>query len=334
MRTTLTLFLALFAAATPAFGQRVNPDTDPVFLRAQQLVSGGQGVLGRAIVDSALAAAPSGSPEYAEALYWRAALAATAADAERDYRRLTIEYPISPRAEDALLTLAQLELTRRDYPQAVRHLERLVREYPSSTSAAKAHFWLARVHLELGDLPRGCVALARASAEAASSSVELHTQIDFHAQRCLGVDTSAVIAAGRPASGETRARPPQDPPAAAQPPARDAPPATPPPARQSAPPAQPPAREAPPPTQAAPGPPAGATQYTVQVAALNARAPAEELRDRLRARGFDARVVGAGQLYRVRIGFYPTREAAAVLANDLKQRGISRDAWVAEAEAR
>ena len=302
--------LAMPALPVVALAQRSAPATDSLFLRAQRLVNDGEAEAGRRLVDSLFQAAPPGSARQAEALYWRAALAATAAEAERDYRRLTVEYPLSPRSEDALITLAQLEMTRREYPQALRHLERLMQEHPASTAIPRAHFWMGRVHLEQGNLPRACAALASARSATPPANVELHNQIDFHSQRCVGVDIEGIAA--------------NDPPAVAAPPADTPPPRA---AQTATPPA------AAPPTPAS-SPASGATQYTVQVAALNTRAQAEELRDKLRERGFEARVVGAGQLFRVRIGRYPSRAAAAAVAADLKQRGISRDAWVAEAESR
>ena len=325
VRLLVLTSLALLALPVPARAQRSAPATDTLFLRAQRLANDGDAEAGRRLVDSLFRAAPPGSARQAEALYWRAALAATAAEAERDYRRLTVEYPLSPRSEDALITLAQLEMTRREYPQALRHLERLVQEYPTSGSVPRAHFWIGRVHLEQGNLPRACASLASARAAASRTNVELHNQIDFHAQRCLGVDAASETVAAAP--------PPQPPP-----PTTATNPVTPPPTASTSTAVPPPSRDTatPRPTSgsATASPAAGATQFTVQVAALNTRAQADELRDKLRARGFDARVVGAGQLFRVRIGRYPTRDAAAAVAADLKQRGISRDAWVAEAEAR
>ena len=316
--------VALIALPGLAHAQRTTVASDSLFLHAQRLVNEGDAAGGRRLVDSLFAAAPSGSARQAEALYWRAALAATAAEAERDYRRLTVEYPLSPRSEDALITLAQLEMTRREYPQAIRHLERLVQEHPTSAAIPRAHFWIGRVHLEQGNLPRACASLASARSTAPRANVELHNQIDFHSQRCLGVDTEGTVASGA-AAGATQTPPGTSP----TPPAATPPPTAAQPRRDTAA-AAASSRAANTANTAA----AGATQYTVQVAALNTRAQADELRDKLRERGLDARVVGAGQLFRVRIGRYPTRAAAAAVASDLAQRGISRDAWVAEAEAR
>ena len=50
-------------------------------------------------------------------------------------------------------------------------------------------------------------------------------------------------------------------------------------------------------------------------------------------RGFDARTVGAGQVFRVRVGRYATRSAANAAAQDLRTKKIASDAFVTEAEA-
>src|SRR5687768_15491637 len=93
----LCLSLAPFTAV--AAQQPEGADSDTTFLAAQRLVVEGRGQEGRAIIARELAAAPEGSPRYVEALYWRAALAATAADAERDYKRIIIEFPAPRRSE-------------------------------------------------------------------------------------------------------------------------------------------------------------------------------------------------------------------------------------------
>ncbi|HEY9516741.1 MAG TPA: tetratricopeptide repeat protein, partial [Gemmatimonadaceae bacterium] len=122
-----------------------------VFARAQRLMAAGQEESGRALVQGELNAAPPGSARYVEALYWRAVLAATAADAERDLRTIIIEYPLSQRSDDALMRLAQLEMTRGENDQALEHLDRVVREHPHSASRPRASFWMARVLFDMGD---------------------------------------------------------------------------------------------------------------------------------------------------------------------------------------
>ena len=318
---TLTLLLALLTALVPAEATAQQPDsatTDTMFLRARRLVTDGNGAAGRALVDSLLAAATPGTLRYAEALFWRASVAPTAAAAERDYRMLSIEYPLSPRAEDALLRLAQLELARGDRELALKHLERLTLEHPASTARARASYWRSRVLFDGGNIPRACAALADARTHVAPGEVELRNQIEYQSRRCLGVDTTVVAEAPR-----TAAPPPQST-VPAIPPAGSTQPVAPPAQRTSSPPV------------AAPAPvtrPSPALPFTVQVAAFPGRAQADQFRDRLIARGLPARTVGAGQVFRVRVGRYATRAAANTVAQDLRLRKIAADAFVTEAEA-
>lgn len=274
---------------------------DTVFARAQQLVAEGNGDAGRALVATQLERATPGSAEYVEALFWRAALAGTATEAEADYRRIIVEHSASPRVEDALTRMAQLELARGRHAEALRHLERLVREYPASPSRARTHYWLARVLFDENQLARGCVRLAEARAAAPAVDVELRNQIEYHGQRCAGVDTSAaaVAAAARPVRQQQA----------------DA------------------SRPAPAP-QRAPAPAASGVreQWTVQVAAVATRQAAVELQERIRARGYDARVVRIDNLWRVRVGRYANRADAVTVSERMKSQRI--DNFITEAEPR
>ena len=289
----ICLSLAPFTAVRAQ--QPEGADSDTTFLAAQRLVVEGRGQEGRAIIARELAAAPEGSPRYVEALYWRAALAATAADAERDYKRIIIEFPVSRRSESALIGLAQLELARGDRAQAMQHLERVVREHPSGPSRARASFWMARVHFDEGNFPRACARLEDSRRHTPGEAVEMRNQLEYYAQRCEGVDTTVVVRAA-PADS-TRAMPVRPGAVATQPNA--------------------PAR--------------GARAYTVQIGAYANRADADAKHRQLRAQGHSTRVVKVGALWRVRIGRYASREAAADSARALKGKRI--DAFVTEAES-
>lgn len=286
---------------------------DSVFARARQLVMNGNGAAGRVLVDSVVAATEPDTPAYAEALYWRATLAAAssdAADAERDYRRIVIEYPLSPRTGDALLQLAQLEVARGDRSAAATHLERFLLENPTSPDEQRASVLLVRVAFEQNELPRGCIALHHALTEIPTTSVELRNQLEYYSPRCAGVDTTragqaaaaAAAAAATPATSATSATS-KTPPASARDSAR----------RDTT------------------TPPLPRGRFTLQVAAYTARADADALAKQLKARGLDVRVAGTKTLYRVRIGHYGTRTAAAAAAKDLKAKKIT--AFVTEVGA-
>jgi tetratricopeptide (TPR) repeat protein len=174
----------LSCAATLAIAQTPARPTDPVFVRAQTLVSDGNGVEGRALIDSVIAATPPTARLYPEALFWRASLASNAAAAESDYKHIVVDYPLAPQAEEALLRLAQLELSRGDREGALIHLQRISRDYPRSKSLARANYWTARVLFEKNDIPKACAANASALAQAGAAEIELRNQIQYQGQRC------------------------------------------------------------------------------------------------------------------------------------------------------
>lgn len=341
MTRYLATIAALIIGAAPLAAQATPPlapvaDTakiDTLFLRAQRMAAEGQGDAARALVQHEIDTASAGSPRYVDALYWRAVVAATAADAEKDLRRIIIEFPLSPRNEDALLRLAQLEMTRGDNDQALAHLQRLVIDHPASPSRARASFWMARVYFDKNQTPAACRSLADAAHSTTPGQVEQRNQIDFWMQRCHGMDTAAVATAPAHVDSPPTVAPPTS--VASAPPRETEP----------VPPASPPA-----PTTTVstskrttttavttttvtpPRAPAVSGKYTVQVGAYPTRDAAESLRKSLVNRGIDARVVGTAKPYRVRVGFYDTRAQADAAAAKLKAKQIA--VYVTEAEAR
>src|SRR5688572_24684292 len=189
------LFAAILSVCPIAAFAQAPTGVNPVYLRAQTLVNDGNPGAGRALIDSMVAAAAPGSNEYAEAVYWRAVLSTTAAEAEMDYRRIVVDFPMSPRVEDALIRLAQLEMARANYDGALRHLNRLVAEHPQSPSRARAGYWMARALFDKNDVQGGCAAIADALVRTSESDVELRNQITYLNQRCAGV-----VLAGPPAA--------------------------------------------------------------------------------------------------------------------------------------
>src|SRR3954464_2549311 len=189
-KRTFAAIVLLCCTASMAMAQVTAGATDPVFVRAQALVSDGNGAAGRALIDSVIATTPTNVPLYPQGLFWRATLASNAADAESDYKHIVVDYPLAPQAEDALLRLAQLELARGDRDGALGHLQRIPRDYPRSKSLARASYWTARVMFEKNDVPNACAANAKAMAQADSGEIELRNQIQYQGQRCPAVVTA------------------------------------------------------------------------------------------------------------------------------------------------
>ncbi len=197
MKIYIFAAIVLLGAGAEA-GAQGTPDA--VYARAQTLVSEGQGAQGRALVDSMYRISAPGSKERAEALFWRATHAATAADAERDYRAIVVDHATSPRVEDAMLRLAHLELARGDRDGALRHLRRLSAEYPGSRQGARTSYWTARVLFEKRDLPAACAANTEALARVVAADIELRNQIEYQQQRCRGVVSAAAPPSARDAT--------------------------------------------------------------------------------------------------------------------------------------
>ena len=162
----------------------IRQGVDSLTALIQRRVSAGDRAGARIIAESLLTVIPPTSQQNGDALYWRAFTSANAADAERDYLRVTVEYPLTRRVADALLNLALLEYARNDRAAARRHFDQLLREHSSAPAVAKASFWSARLSFESGDVTRGCATLATARVAAATEDVELLNQIDYEQTRC------------------------------------------------------------------------------------------------------------------------------------------------------
>ncbi|MEO8575695.1 MAG: SPOR domain-containing protein [Gemmatimonadales bacterium] len=349
--------LAIF----PIVGSAQAPvGVNPVYRRAQMMVNDGNAVAGRALVDSMISIAAPGSNDYAEGVYWRAILAATAAEAEMDYRRLVVDYSLSPRVDDALIRLAQLELARANYDGALRHLNRLAAEHPDSPARGRATYWTARALFDKNDVQGGCTALIQALAITSESDAELRNQINYLNQRCAGIvigapstppavdaTTSAMsspVAAPAnpsPVDSSVIAVKPVAPPApvvvdsvktaiVATPPSRPvADPVVQAPAPKTRP--QPPSKprdtgptmvETPRTAPPVPSSASGGKTYSVQIAAYNAKSQADAMVAKLKKSGYEARVDGTSAPFRVRIGKYATNAQATAVQRSLKAKQI------------
>ena len=297
----MTIGRALLCAvltAAPLAAQEVDlalrPPRDSALARARSMVTGGEAEAGRKVVDSVLAANANDASMYPEALFWRGVLAGTAAEAERSYRRLLIEAPLSDRAEEALLQLAQLEASRGNRRAASDHLYRYMLSYGNSEerpARGRVSLWLVRLLFEQPDqMSRGCEAVKLSRDAIPVENIELRNQLEVYAPRCAYAQAQAADTAT---------------PAPAPAPASQAPQRT------------RPATQAAAPRQAA----AGATVYSVQVAAYDSREAATRMADVLVSRGLDARVDGRQQPFRVRIGKFATRAEAVRLQQALKSQG-------------
>lgn len=339
-------WIALMAVVIPAFSSAQETRViNPVYQKAQSLVNDGNAAAGRALIDSMIAVATPGSNDYAEAVYWRAVLSGTAADAEMDYRRIVVDYPRSPRVEDALIRLAQLEIARANYDGALRHLNRLVTDYPQSLSRARAGYWMARALFEKNDLRGGCTATADALARTTEDDAELRNQITYLNQRCAGVSLAApgpTPAVGQPSpvasnAPDTAAKAAAPAAAAVLPIEKPAvesvtvvPPAKKPTPINKPRPVEPSKTDNPSVEKSSTEPMSGKTVYSVQIAAYNVKSQAAAMVARLKRRGYEARVDGTVAPFRVRIGKYATQSQASAVQRSLKVKQIT--GFVVQAE--
>lgn len=309
-----------------------RPAHDSLFRRARRLVGDGNGLAGRALVDSLLKSADPRSPAYGDALYWHGVVALTAAEAERDYRRVIVEYPLAYYKDDALLSLAELEQARGERAGALQHLQRYVKEHGPGKERGIAALGAARLAFDQRDTKLGCAMLAESRASITAAEVELRNQIDAFNSRC-GQEVASVPT---PAAAPAKMAPPAPPVTApvpspvtnAQPKARDTART---PTRDSAhalaavtpSPAAPKAATA---LKSAHAPAESAShaagRFTVQLAAYETRPPAEQLVAKLATRGVRARVSGTSKPFRVRLGFFRTRQEATNEVAALRKRGM------------
>jgi hypothetical protein len=306
MRVAVAILVA--CASVAGAQQRASEKTaaqDSAIARARQMADQGDDAGARRVIDSLFRATAPDSAGYSEVLYWRAMLASTAADAERDYRRLLIEAPLSARAENALLQLANLEQARGDRRNASDHLQRFLLSYPNSPERPRASVTLVRLLFDQGLVSRGCAALRTGREVVPQDNAELRNQLEFYAPRCALYDQVATTDSASPRDSTGVDSTDIDS-AARQTAVREARPAAPRPV--SAPPSTATAQK---------------TFYSVQVAAYDSQEPASRMARSLVARGLEARVDGKVRPFRVRIGKYATRAEAVKAQATLKSQGIS-----------
>lgn len=325
VRTMRVLFAGLLLAAAAPVVRAQGGATDSTLVRVQRLASNGNAAAGRALADSVLGTAKEGSPTYMEALFARASIAESADAARKDYLRIAVDYSISPRAEDSLLRLAQMEIARGDRAAAKQYLERLALEHPGGASRAQGAYWLGRVLVDEGALVPACASLAEAKARVTPSDVELANQITYYARPCAAVQraadsaradsidkvmkaarTDSIARAGSAAKAENTAKKK----AKALPKTKAKAPLK---------------KEAP----KAAAPETKGPGWSAQVAAYDSPEDAQRLAKKLSDRGYEARVTNE-KPFRVRIGRYARRAEAVDLAAKLKDAKIM--AIVVEAE--
>jgi hypothetical protein len=296
-RAVLVIVALWAAAAAPARAQ-----DNPAIREAVRLAGDGRGDEARRMVAAELSRARPGDPTYIEALFWRARLTAVGDSAERDLRRIAIEYPTSRWAPGALLQLTQLAMAAGNPVSAFALAERLRSDYPDNELRPQAAFWAGRAAFDLGDARAACALLDSARTEGAAD-VEFVNRVSFYRSRC-GVSLAAPPPPPVPADSASRTPAPARPDTARVAPALAPPPTT--------------VRPVPRAT-AAPAASASAGRYTVQVAAVRTEREEQAVLQKLRRAGYEGRViVGDDGFRRIRVGGYSTDAEALSVARRLR----------------
>jgi cell division septation protein DedD len=242
-------------------------------------------------------------------------VAGDAGEMRRQLQRVAVEYATSSWADDALLRLVQLDYAGGNLNGAARNLERLRRDYPGSSLLPQISYWAARTYFDQKNPGLACRWLADGLA-ASRTNVELQNQLGYLNQRCAQValdstsqapkDSATTLAIAGADTAAAR-RPLDSTPPTTSPPATTVPlPSTP---QQATPTASDTAGRTPVPGAPAAGSSAG--RFRVQVTAVRAASAADAIVSKLKGRGFSAQTVEEGGLYKVRIGNYTSRAAAA-----------------------
>jgi cell division septation protein DedD len=281
----VALSVAMAAGRPPAL-----PGQDSVAVRvAARLVAEGRSDSARVLLNGVLSRTKPGDTTYIQALYWRSRAATYADSAERDLRRVALEFSTSAWADSALLQLSQLALAAGNPASSVELAARLRSDYPTSRLRASAALWAGRAAFEVGQPRTACALLDSARTEGAAD-VEFTNQVAFYRSRC----TAQLLAPPPTApASDTASR-------AGGPGAE--------PAQGAAPSAAGTAPKAPPSDRV------GAPHWEVQAAAASSDAAARDLVRRLARAGLRARVLPGDRHRRVRLGPFATREEAEAAA--------------------
>lgn len=138
----------------------------------------------RALADSLVTTMPAGATAMPDALFARASIAPSAAEAERDYARIVTDYRFAARVPDALMRLALLESARNNGVMALRHLERLLRDHNDAPVRSRASLLAGRLRLDANDPARACDLLAAAYASAGINERDVKDQAESLGAKC------------------------------------------------------------------------------------------------------------------------------------------------------
>lgn len=196
MHRILSLAVALCVVAVHDANAQASPKTsaavNAAVARARTMSDNGEDAKSRTLLDSLVNAAPRESNDLAEVLYWRALLTEDQQSSERDWKRLIVDVPFSPRASEALVRLSEQDLQRNNPALARQHVQQLLADHPDTPLKPRALLVLARSYFDQRDTPRGCGIVSAVRRDAPLSAVEVRLQADELQQQCRNVTEVAM----------------------------------------------------------------------------------------------------------------------------------------------
>jgi cell division septation protein DedD len=295
-RSSLTTGLLLLAPALLC-SSRLAAQNDPRLVAAVRLAQDGLSDSARAVAGRILAAAQPTDSLYPEALYTMGLLAATEQDRRLYLRRVVVDFGQSAWADDALLSLGQLDYAGGNPGGTVRQMDQLLQDYPGSPLAAVAAFWGARAAGDRRDAATAC-RMADQGLGTTGGDIELKNQLEFQKQRCQSL--AAIIAESvRVAAADSAARARADSIAHAKP-VRG--------------------KRSQPPSSRSAVPSSSRHRFFVQVSAVKTQAAANAEIARIKQAGFSAAVAKEAGYLKIRAGAFKTRADAQAAAADIRTR--------------
>ena len=183
--TALTLLIGLpvFALQAQNTDSVTSARADEVLARVRRYTSSDVSAA-RLLADSLVTSLPPGSAALPAALFAKASIAPSAAEAERDYSRVVNEFRFAPQVPDALMRLALLESARNNRTGALKNLDRLLRDHSDAAVRSRASLLAGRLRMEAGDPARACDLLAAAYASAGNAERDVRDQAESIGASC------------------------------------------------------------------------------------------------------------------------------------------------------
>ena len=180
---TLVLGMPLVALHAQSADSLTNARADDVLARVRRYTSSDVSAA-RTLADSLVTSLPAGSASLPAALFAKASIAPSAAEAERDYSRIVNEFRFAPQVPDALMRLALLESARNNRAGALKSLDRLLRDHSDAAVRSRASLLAGRLRMEAGDPARACDLLAAAYASAGNAERDVRDQAESIGASC------------------------------------------------------------------------------------------------------------------------------------------------------